>query len=273
MTPVRVERGDGPVVLAFPHSGTHVPAEITERLNERGALLTDTDWHVDRLYAGLLSGATTVAATFHRYVIDANRPPSGESLYPGQATTGLVSDIDFDGNPIWKDDEVPDEDDIRQRLKDFHTPYHAALTAELARVKAAHGVAVLYDCHSIRSRVPRLFEGRLPDFNIGTNDGRSAAPALEEAVAATCARAEGYSSVVNGRFKGGWTTRHYGRPGTGIHAIQMELTQATHLETEAPPFAYDAAKAERLRAHLAEILETIDALARTGRLAAKGEDA
>lgn len=261
MTPVDVHRGTSPVILGLPHTGTFVPAEIFERLNEQGRLLTDTDWHVDRLYDGLLPGVTTVRATFHRYVIDANRDPSGKSLYPGQNTTGLVPVTDFDDRPIWRDGAAPTDTDVAERLNAFHRPYHDALATEIARVRAIHGVAVLYDCHSIRSVCPFLFEGRLPDFNIGTDNGQTCAPTLETALADLCAAADGYSHVVNGRFRGGWTTRHYGKPADRVHAIQMELTQASHLASEDPPFDYDPQKAERLRAHLAKILTRIEAIA------------
>lgn len=256
-----ISRGSSPVILAFPHTGTNVPAEIWDRLNDNGRLLADTDWHIHQLYAGLLPNATTVRATFHRYVIDANRDPSGVSLYPGQNTTGLVPTSDFDGNPIWKDGGEPSEADIALRRDNFHRPYHAALEAEIARVRAEHGIAVLYDCHSIRSLIPFLFEGRLPDFNIGTDGGTTCDPAIEQVVVDITAAADGYSSVLNGRFRGGWTTRHYGKPGTGVHAIQMELAQINHLATEAPPFAYDAAKADRLRIHLKQLLERIETIA------------
>lgn len=259
ISPADVRHGDSPVVLGLPHSGTHVPAEIFDRLTPLGRTLGDTDWHVDRLYGGLLDGVTTVRANFHRYVIDANRDPSGASLYPGQNTTGLVPMTDFDGEPLWL--EEPDEAEIEARRLAWHAPYHAALAAELERVKEIHGVAILYDCHSIRSNIPYLFEGTLPDFNIGTNGGATCAPVIGSVVAGICAGAEGYSSVLNGRFKGGWTTRHYGRPADGLHAIQMELTQSTHLKTEAVPFDYDPEKAERLRVHLKTVLNSVADLA------------
>lgn len=256
-----VTRGTSPVILAFPHTGTEVPADIWERLNDNGRLLADTDWHIHDLYAGLLPNATTVRATFHRYVIDANRDPTGASLYPGQNTTGLVPDTDFDGLPIWKDGATPTEADIADRLAKFHAPYHAALVAEIERVKAIHGIALLYDCHSIRSLIPFLFAGRLPDFNIGTDMGRTCDRRIETAVAEIARAAEGYTAIVNGRFKGGWTTRHYGKPESGVHAIQMELAQISHLTTEEPPFAYDPDRAERLRNHLKSILERIEEIA------------
>ncbi|WP_313350437.1 N-formylglutamate deformylase [Paracoccus sp. (in: a-proteobacteria)] len=258
MSAVEVHSGDSPVILGLPHTGTYLPDEIRARLNERGRTLADTDWHIHRLYDGLLPGATTVRATFHRYVIDANRGPEDESLYPGQNTTGLVPVTDFDGQPIWTSE--PTADEIADRKARFHAPYHAALAAEIQRVRARHGVAILYDCHSIRSVIPFLFEGVLPDFNIGTNSGASCDPRIEAATFELCA-ATGRSHVLNGRFKGGWTTRHYGQPEQGVHAIQMELAQSTHLVSEALPFAYDDEKAGPLRQTLAEILDRLATLA------------
>lgn len=259
MTPVEVTRGDSPVVLGLPHTGTFLPPEIFSRLNDRGRILADTDWHIHKLYEGLLPGASTVRATFHRYVIDANRAPDDESLYPGQNTTGLVPVTDFDGAPIWTD--PPGADDIARRRTEFHAPYHAALATELDRVRARHGIAILYDCHSIRSHIPFLFEGTLPDFNIGTAGGVTCAPELEAATLEICAGAGGYTHILNGRFKGGWTTRHYGRPAEGLHAIQMELAQSTHLDTETPPFALSPEKAARLRPVLSAILHRLADLA------------
>ncbi|TDL78434.1 N-formylglutamate deformylase [Palleronia sediminis] len=261
MTPVEITRGDSPVVLGLPHTGTCVPEDVRADLNARGRGLDDTDWHIHKLYEGLLPGATSVRATFHRYVIDANRDPSGASLYPGQNTTALVPLTDFDGYDIW--DRTPDDAEIEKRRATYHAPYHAALAAELERVRARHGVAILYDCHSIRSEIPFLFDGVLPDFSIGTNMGETCDPAIERTVSAVCDRAEGYTGTINGRFKGGWTTRHYGRPQSGLHAIQMELAQSTYLDAEAAPWRYDAAKADRLRAHLAEILTELADLAPT----------
>ncbi|MEM6587994.1 MAG: N-formylglutamate deformylase [Pseudomonadota bacterium] len=261
MTQVEVTQGTGPIVLGMPHTGTHVPEEIAYDLNENGRALADADWHIDRLYSGLLPDATTVRATFHRYVIDANRDPAGVSLYPGQNTTTLVPLTDFDGVSIWN--TPPTEGEIARRRDVFHTPYHAALRAELDRVKAIHGVAILYDCHSIRSEIPFLFDGTLPDFNIGTNLGPTCASEVEAVVTDICRAAKGYSTVVNARFKGGWTTRHYGQPDAGIHAIQMELAQSTYLTAEAPPWGFDAAKADRLRDHLAHILSALQTIAPT----------
>lgn len=259
MRPVEVEQGGGPIILGMPHAGTFVPSEIRAALNERGQGLDDTDWDIDRLYDGLAPGVTTVRAEFHRYVIDANRDPSGASLYPGQNTTGLVPLTDFDGHDIWM--TPPDTAEIQRRRAAYHAPYHAALEGEMERVCRRHGFAILFDCHSIRSRIPFLFDGVLPDFNIGTKDGVTCAPVIESAAAEICAKAEGYTSVVNGRFKGGWTTRHYGRPEQGWHAVQMEIAQSAYLAQEAAPWNYDTAKAARLRPHLANILTRLAALA------------
>ncbi|MBB3063771.1 N-formylglutamate deformylase [Limibacillus halophilus] len=258
MKPVEVSRGDGPIVLGIPHSGTWLPGHIKAQLNDRGRTLADTDWHIDRLYHGLLPGATTVRATFHRYVIDANRSPKNESLYPGQNTTSLVPVTDFDGRPIWS--TAPDAAEVAARRAAFHTPYHTALEVELKRVQKRHGVAILYDCHSIRSQIPYLFDGKLPDFNIGTASSSSCDERLEDLVQSIC-KATGGTTATNGRFKGGWATRHYGRPLHGIHAIQMELAQSTYLENEAPPFTYDELKSAHLRSLLAEILGRIASLA------------
>ncbi len=261
MTPVEIHRGNSPIVLGQPHSGTYVPDDILADLNDRGRELTDTDWHIHTLYNGVLPEATTVRATFHRYVIDANRDPSGVSLYPGQNTTGLVPLTDFDGQDIWTN--LPTNTQVEARRTAYHTPYHTALQTELERVRNLHGIAVLYDCHSIRSGIPFLFEGTLPDFNIGTNLGTTCAPEIEAITQDTCVAADGYTSITNGRFKGGWTTRHYGRPAEGVHAIQMELAQSTYLCKEAAPWSWDASKAERLGVHLANILTKLATLAPT----------
>lgn len=253
--PVEIHRGDSPLVLGLPHTGTHVPADILANLNLRGRGLDDTDWHIHQLYEGLVPQVTTVRATFHRYVIDANRDPSGRSLYPGQNTTTLVPLTDFDGHDIW--DQPPSATEIDARRAAFHAPYHAALEAELMRVQDLHGFAILYDCHSIRGNIPFLFDGILPDFNTGTNLGTTCDAEIEQIVTGICAGAEGYSSVLNGRFKGGWTTRHYGRPDEGLHAIQMELAQSTYLSAEAAPWTYDQTKASRLRVHLKHILNSL----------------
>ena len=256
MNPVEVTRGASPIILAVPHAGVHAPSDIKAHFNETGHALADTDWHVDRLYENLLADATMVCATFHRYVIDANRDPSGESLYPGQNTTELCPITDFLGAPIYDNGYTPDEVEIERRRLAFHAPYHAALEAEIKRVRDNFGVAVLYDCHSIRSHIPFLFEGKLPDFNIGTNGGDTCASGIEQTVLEICESAEPYTGVLNGRFKGGWTTRHYGRPVHGIHAIQMELAQSTYMLEEAP-WDFDQGKAANLRVYLKKILSAL----------------
>ena len=253
---ITVHQGDSPVILAMPHGGTFVPEDILAQLNPRGRELADTDWHIDRLYDGLLPSATVVAAQFHRYVIDANRGPDDASLYPGQNTTGLCPITDFDGQKIWLVD--PDAAQIAARKAQYHAPYHAALSAEIARIRARHGVVILYDCHSIRSNIPFLFDGTLPIFNIGTNSGASCADAVAQAVLTPCYDPK----VLNGRFKGGWTTRHYG--GGAVHAIQMEIAQRAYLTAEAAPWTFDPTTPAR--AVLAQILQSLDKLGRSGAL-------
>jgi N-formylglutamate deformylase len=260
-----VMRGDSPVVLAQPHGGTFVPDDLMRRLNVVGQGLADTDWHITQLYDGLLKGATVVKSNVHRYVIDANRDPEGASLYPGQNTTTLCPLTDFDGLDIWQDNQAPSEDEIEARRLAYHAPYHSALADELARIKAKHGVAILYDCHSIRSEIAFLFDGVLPVFNIGTNMGATCAPEIEQAVHAQCAAAKTYDTVLNGRFKGGWTTRHYGQPEDAVHAIQMETAQRGYV-TETPPWSYQSDRATALRSVLGGVLNSLDKLARSGAL-------
>lgn len=250
---IEVTHGDSPLVLGLPHTGTDVPEDILATFNDTGRALADTDWHIHNLYDGLVDGVTTVRTPVHRYVIDVNRDPGGNSLYPGQNTTTLCPLTDFDGQAIYLEGQEPGEDEIASRRERFHKPYHDALAAELDRIRGLHGFALLYDCHSIRSDIPFLFEGTLPDFNTGTNNGETCDLAIEKLVVDHCTNAEGYTSVLNGRFKGGWTTRHYGRPQDGLHAIQMELAQSTYCEEQAP-WTWDTAKAGRLRNHLRAIL-------------------
>ncbi|MEO1041411.1 MAG: N-formylglutamate deformylase [Pseudomonadota bacterium] len=255
MNPVSVVQGDGPIVLAQPHSGTAIPPEIFANLNETGQELRDTDWHIPTLYDGLLPDATVVQANFSRYVIDPNRDPEGVSLYPGQQTTELVPTTTFDGEPIWE--RKPTDDDIAYRKVVFHQPYHDALALELERVKTHYGFVLLYDCHSIRSVIPHLFEGVLPDLNIGTNAETSCAPALRQAVVSACEQQSVFTHVADARFKGGWTTRHHGRPETGVHALQMELAQTNYLQKEEKPFVYDEERAKGLRDLLRMILSDL----------------
>lgn len=262
---IEVVQGTGPIVLGLPHTGTVLPADIHARLNDRGREMADTDWNIHRLYSGLLDTVTMVRTPIHRYVIDVNRGADDQSLYPGQNTTGLCPVTDFDGKPIYCAGQEPDAAEVETRREAYHQPYHRAISTELARIHAKHGCAILYDCHSIRSVIPYLFDNTLPDFNIGTNSSTSCAPSVEKTVGEICRSASGYSSVLNGRFKGGWTTRHYGQPQDGIHAIQMELAQSTYMQ-EAPPWAYDDDRADRVRAHLSRILKALEALVQTGAL-------
>ena len=253
---IEVTEGNSPLVLGLPHTGTEVPDDIWDTFNDTGKALADTDWHIHQLYAELAENITSVRTRIHRYVIDVNRDPGGQSLYPGQNTTTLCPLTDFDGRPIYKADFDTGAIATQYRCETYHAPYHAALNAQLDRVKAIHGFAILYDCHSIRSKIPFLFEGTLPDFNVGTNMGVTCDPQIERLVCKICVDAPGFSSILNGRFKGGWTTRHYGHPDSGLHAIQMELAQSIYMEEKAP-WTYSHSKAENLRKHLSAIAETL----------------
>jgi len=232
MSPAWLEITEGslPLVLSIPHSGTQIPEQLQPGLVSPFLARCDTDWWVERLYDfGANLGATIVRTTLSRTVIDVNRDPSGQSLYPGQATTGLCPVTTFDGTALYAPGAQPDAAAIARRIRDYFLPYHAALEAQLARLKARHDKIVLYDCHAIRSRVPRLFAGELPQFNLGTHSGSSCDPQLREAVAQVCA-SSGRSHVVDGRFKGGYITRHYGRPREGVHALQIEIARDLYMD-------------------------------------------
>jgi len=254
---VEVIPGESPLVFSQPHVGTALPPEVTAALLDLGRSVPDTDWWIDRLYAPLAErfSATVVRQGWSRYVIDVNRDPSGASLYPGKATTGLVPTETFDGEPIWRPGAEPDPAEIARRRRHFFEPYHAALAGAIEAARIRHGFCLLWDCHSIRSRIPRLFEGRLPTFNLGTFDGRSCSPALRTAAERVLA-ASGAAFVVDGRFKGGWITRHYGRPAERIEALQMELAQTAYMD-EAPPWTFREEKAREVRAVLANLIETL----------------
>jgi formiminoglutamase len=258
---IEVTRGSAPLLLSFPHTGTEIPGEIEATLASPWLARKDTDWWIDKLYGFAASlDATTVRTVLSRTVIDVNRDPSGASLYPGQATTGLCPTETFDGEPLYRDGSAPAADQIERRRARYFDPFHAALAAEIARLRGMHPRIVLYDCHSIRSVVPRLFEGELPHMNIGTNSGASCDPDLQGSIEAICA-ASSFSWVANGRFKGGWITRRYGRPEEGVHAVQMELACRSYMR-EPPdvreanwPVPYDPVFSGRLAKSLAAVLE------------------
>ncbi|MBK8200160.1 MAG: N-formylglutamate deformylase [Acidobacteria bacterium] len=225
MTPgwLTIRQGTRPLVVTFPHTGWEIPAEIEDAFTSIPLARKDTDWWVDQLYGFVNDmGATTIRTALSRSVIDANRDPSGASLYPGQATTELCPTTTFDGEPLYKVGRQPDANEIERRRREYFQPYHDAVQAELDRLRAEHGRVVLYDAHSIRSEVPRLFDGLLPVFNIGSNRGETCAPSLAAQIEAICASSS-YPTVRDGRFRGGWTVRHYGQPRASVHAVQMEL--------------------------------------------------
>ncbi|WP_299323413.1 N-formylglutamate deformylase [Parasphingopyxis sp.] len=266
---VEIHRGEEPLIVSFPHTGSDIPAEIEARMASPWLARKDADWHVEKLYDfAAARGATTVRTPFSRSVIDVNRDPSGASLYPDQATTGLCPVETFDGEQLYRDGEEPNEAEIAVRRAQWFDPYHTAISAEIERLRTAHSQVVLYDAHSIRSRIGRLFDGELPHLNIGSFDGTSCAPELTATVEEPCA-ASAFSHVLNGRFRGGWTTRHYGAPDSGIHAIQMELACRGYLDEpleakpENWPADYDPGRAAPMCALLAKILDACLTYARS----------
>ncbi len=246
--PYVFEPGESPLLVSIPHAGTALTPEVEAGLSATGATLGDTDWHVPRLYGFLREHAVSVIrGCYSRYVVDLNRPPDDTPLYSG-ATTGLFPTINFDGEPLFRAGCEPTAADRQRYLEQIWRPYHERLASALQALRATHGHAVLLDAHSIRSQVPRLFEGTLPDLNLGTVDGTSGSPALEKQLAALCS-GSGFTTVTNGRFKGGYITRAYGDPAAGIHAIQLELAQRNYMDEE-PPFPYREQRAIDLQAFL-----------------------
>ena len=249
-----LQRGRVPLLISLPHDGSDIPADIAARMRPAARRAPDTDWHVARLYQPLAQalGASVLKPRASRYVIDLNRPVDGHALYPGQRETGLVPTIGFDGEPLYQEGLAPQPAEVQQRINAFWQPYHDALAQELARLRAEHGRVVLWEGHSIRSRVPMLFEGRLPDLNLGTADGASCDADLQVRLQACLQSQSRYGFAVNGRFKGGYITRHYGQRGAGVQAVQLELAQLNYMDETS--LDYDAVRAAPLQALIGQLL-------------------
>ncbi|MCW8807752.1 MAG: N-formylglutamate deformylase [Rhodanobacter sp.] len=251
-----LQRGRVPLLISLPHDGSFIPDDIAVRMHPQARRSPDTDWHVARLYEPLALGlgASVLKPLASRYVIDLNRPADGQALYPGQRETGLVPTVGFDGEPLYRDDRVPDADEVQRRISAFWQPYHQALADELERLRAEHGRVLLWEGHSIRSRVPMLFDGRLPDFNLGTATGASCTAALQARLQGCLQAQSDFSFVVNGRFKGGFITRHYGDPVRGVQAVQLELAQLNYMDELS--FDYDEIGASAVQTLISRLLES-----------------
>jgi len=253
-----LHRGTAPLLVSLPHAGRTIAGEVAPRLVERALAVEDSDWHLERLYAFVAdAGASLVVPRFSRYVIDLNRPPEDAPMYPGANNTELCPTRFFSGDALYRDGLAPDAAEIARRRERYWRPYHDALREELARLRAAHGHAVLFDGHSIRSELPWLFEGTLPDLNLGSAGGTSCAAALRDALAALLGLQGEFTQVVDGRFKGGYITRHYGRPLEGIHAVQLEMAWRCYLADESRPEDYDEREAERVRPLLRRLVQAM----------------
>ena len=249
-------QGDAPVLVGFPHSGTDIPETIAATMTNHALTLPDTDWFLPRLYDFVDQlGVSTIAANFSRYVIDPNRSTDGENLYPGRPTPELCPTTCFDGSPIYRDGKEPDEFEIGKRTAEYWRKYHDALQEELSRIRNQFGIAVLFDAHSISASVPRLFEGNLPEFSMGTAREASCAPAMAQGIEKVLQSQTKYRWIFNGRFVGGHITRHYGQPDQKIHAVQLELSKATYMDE--PRDQWDDEKAKLVRPVLRQILESV----------------
>lgn len=244
--------GSLPIILSIPHAGTYVPNHLLQRFSTSARQLPDTDWHLEQLYSFAKEMSIhLLIATHSRYVIDLNRSSDGQSLYPGRFTTSLCPTTLFDGQPIYQEGMEPRQEEIQNRITTYWLPYHNKLQSLIHKLKNKNRI-ILFDAHSIRSQVPSLFDGKLPSINLGTADGQSAHEELTNKVFAYCKNTN-YSTVLNGRFKGGYITRHYGNPAENIDAIQLEFTQLNYM-SESFPFTYDIAKAKQCQRMLSEIM-------------------
>lgn len=250
-----LHRGSAPLLVSLPHDGSAIPAELAERMTPEARRAPDTDWHVSRLYAFARElGASMLVPHWSRYVIDLNRGEDDTSLYPGHNTTGLCPSVRFTGEPVYLPGQEPGADEVATRIERYWRPYHAALGGELQRLHVLQGHVVLWEGHSIRgSDLPFLFEGRLPDLNLGTAGGASCTPALQAQLEAVLSAQADFDFVANGRFKGGHITRHYADPVAGIDAVQLEISQRCYMDEES--IEYDEAKATPLQAVLRQLLE------------------
>ena len=251
--------GDLPLLVSVPHDGRALPGEQRERMTSAGLELPDTDWHVAELYDFSRElGASMIVANYSRYVVDLNRPASDSALYPGQVATGLCPQYTFSGEPLYREDAAVAPEETAARVEDYWRPYHDKLQTALSGMRATHGHALLWDAHSIASRVPRLFDGELPVLNLGTFDNQSCEPFTATSLQGVAA-ASSYESVINGRFKGGYISCNYGDPAAGVHAVQLELAQRAYMNEETREF--DAARASALRDTLRRLLEAFIASA------------
>ncbi|MEN9559425.1 MAG: hypothetical protein RLZZ502_636 [Pseudomonadota bacterium] len=252
-----LKQGNTPVLLSLPHVGTHIPEPLRGQYVTRALAVEDTDWHLSELYAFAQDlGVSIITPRVSRYVIDLNRPPDNTPMYPGAANTELCPTRFFTGDALYQAEASPDPEAVSARRNTYWQPYHTALTQELARIKAQHGFALLWDGHSIRSRLSWLFEGQLPDLNLGTANGASCDPTLRAELSAVLQRQQDYTHAVDGRFKGGYITRHYGQPAVQVHAVQLEMCQRTYMHEHAP-YAYDARKAIEVQAVLQELFAVL----------------
>ena len=250
----RLHCGTAPLLVSIPHMGTEIPPDLQHAYVPRALQVEDADWHLDRLYAFVRElGASVLQPKIARYVIDLNRPPDDTPMYPGASNTELCPTRFFNGDALYREGAAPNEAQRDQRRAAWWSPYHQALQGELDRLRTEHGFALLWDAHSIRAEIPWLFEGRLPDLNIGTANGASADDSITQAVAAAAARHPRVTHVVNGRFKGGYITRHYGRPAQHVHAVQLEMCQYLYMR-EAPPWDYDEARAGAIQPVLRDMV-------------------
>ena len=247
-----------PILLSVPHCGTNFPKDIADQY--KPALIDapdDTDWFADQLYDFAADmGMTMIAARYSRWVIDLNRDPQSKPLYTdGRIITGLCPTTNFIDEPIYRDNRNEIEPaEIQRRIGQYFNPYHNKIQELLTDLKSRHGKVLLWDCHSIRQLVSTIQKEKFPDLILGDVDGTSASPGLIETVLGVLDHST-YSVRHNHPFKGGYITRHFGKPAEHQHALQLEMTKVNYMDDG--EVRYDKVRAGVIQDVLKKVFEKL----------------
>ncbi len=252
------QNSEVPILLSVPHCGTAFPEELASDYKpEFVRAPEDTDWFVDTLYDFAAElGIGLIAANYSRWVIDLNRNPQSKPLYAdGRIITALCPVTTFTGQSIYKDERKEVETgEVQRRRNVYFDPYHQKIKGLLDVLKKKYGKVLLWDCHSIRQQVLTIQKDKFPDLILGDADGTSASPGLIETVLGGLDHSD-YSVSHNHPFKGGYITRHFGRPSENQHALQLEMTKMNYMDDS--EMSYDKSRAEKIRALLKSIFEKL----------------
>lgn len=247
--PVEIIKGDTPVILALPYTGTNMQRMVAARLCDEARLYTAPDRGLDRLLRPACPDTSVVRANFHRFLSDPECANPEKAGKPAKGLVGVVPLLDRDGAPVWQNPPSLREAAIWRST--FYVPYHAALRAQIARVRSRFGHVVLVTCRGRAEWDMAQTDATPPDIRLSTNMGAACAIDLSTRLAALFGSHATVSFSQKGRMGTGWTTRTYGHPATGVHALELELNEANYLGTGELEGIFDGATA----ASLLELLE------------------